>query len=56
VPAGVGGLGALAPPLGAVATGTGFDVLEGARTLEAKATLKVTGRSLVVLQRSESAE
>ena len=56
VPAGVGGLGTLAPPLGAVATGTGFDVLEGARTVEAKATLKVTGRSLVVLQRSEPAE
>jgi glycogen operon protein len=56
VPAGVGGLGALAPPLGAVATGTGFDVLEGARTVEAKATLTVLGRSLVVLQRSEPAE
>ncbi|MGA2826774.1 MAG: glycogen debranching protein GlgX [Streptosporangiaceae bacterium] len=56
VPAGVGGLGALAPPLGAVATGTGFDVLEGARTVEAKATLTVVGRSLVVLQRSEPAE
>jgi isoamylase len=56
VPAGVGGLGVLAPPLGAVATGTGFDVLEGAWTVEAKATLKVTGRSLVVLQRSEPAE
>ena len=50
------GLGALAPPLGAVAMSTGFDVLEGARTVEAKATLKVTGRSLVVLQRSEPAE
>ena len=42
--------------LGEVAMGTGFDVLEGARTVEAKATLKVTGRSVVVLQRSESAE
>ena len=56
VQAGLGGLGALGPPLGAVAMGTGFDVLEGARTVEAKATLKVTGRSLVVLQRSEPAE
>ena len=56
VPAGVGGPGALGPPFGVVAMGTGFDVLEGARTVEAKATLKVTGRSLVVLQRSESAE
>ena len=56
VPAGVGGPGALGPPFGAVAVGAGFDVLEGARTVEAKATLKVTGRSLVVLQRSEPAE
>ena len=56
VPAGVGGPGALGPPFGAVAIGAGFDVLEGARTVEAKATLKVTGRSLVVLQRSEPAE
>ena len=39
-----------------VTTGAGYDVLEGARTVEAKATLKVTGRSLVVLQRSEPAE
>jgi glycogen operon protein len=56
VPAGVGGPGALGSPFGVVAIGTGFDVLEGARTVEAKATLKVTGRSLVVLQRSEPAE
>jgi isoamylase len=39
-----------------VTTGGGYDVLEGARTVEAKATLKVSGRSLVVLQRSEPAE
>jgi glycogen operon protein len=39
-----------------VTAGAGYDVLEGARTVEAKATLKVTGRSLVVLQRSEPAE
>ena len=56
VPAGLGGPGALAQPLGAVTTGAGYDLLEGARTVEAKATLKVTGRSLVVLQRSEPAE
>jgi glycogen operon protein len=46
-----GGLGA-----GAAANATGFDALEGARTVEAKATLTVSGRSLVVLQRSEPAE
>ena len=59
VPAGsgpLGALGGLATPVGTVTAGTGFDVLEGARTVEAKATLKVTGRSLVVLQRSETAE
>jgi isoamylase len=48
---GFGGLGA-----GAAANASGFDALEGARTVEAKATLSVTGRSLVVLQRSEPAE
>jgi glycogen operon protein len=48
---GFGGLGA-----GAAANATGFDALEGARTVEAKATLSVAGRSLVVLQRSEPAE
>ncbi len=30
--------------------------MEGARVVEAKATLKVAGRSLVVLQRSEPNE
>jgi isoamylase len=34
----------------------GYELPEGARTVEAKATLKVSGRSLVVLQRSEPAE
>jgi isoamylase len=35
---------------------TAPDLVDGARTVEAKATLKVSGRSLVVLQRSEPAE
>jgi isoamylase len=53
----LGPLGSLTPPLGAVTAGGGsYDLMEGARVVEAKATLKVAGRSLVVLQRSEPNE
>jgi isoamylase len=52
----LGPLGSLTPPLGAVTAGTAYDLMEGARVVEAKATLKLTGRSLVVLQRSEPNE
>ena len=52
----LGPLGSLTPPLGAVTAGSGYDLMEGARVVEAKATLKVAGRSLVVLQRSEPNE
>jgi glycogen operon protein len=52
----LGSLGSLNSPLGAVTAGTTFDLMEGARVVEAKATLKVAGRSLVVLQRSEPSE
>ena len=52
----LGPLGNLTPPLGAVSAGAGYDLMEGARVVEAKATLKVAGRSLVVLQRSEQNE
>jgi isoamylase len=57
LPAGLGGGNAFAG-LGTVAIPgpAGPDLLDGARTVEAKATLKVSGRSLVVLQRSEPAE
>ena len=56
VPGSVGGLGGLTSQIGVITAGGGFDVSEGARTVEAKAALKVIGRSLVVLQRSEPAE
>jgi glycogen operon protein len=65
VPAALGALGGitslgplanLTPPLGTVSAGSNFDLIEGARVVEAKATLKVTGRSLVVLQRTEPNE
>jgi hypothetical protein len=65
VPAALGALGgvtalgplvSMTPPLGAVTAGSSFDLMEGARVVEAKATLKVAGRSLVVLQRSEPNE
>jgi glycogen operon protein len=52
----LGPLGNLTPPLGAVSAGNSYDLMEGARVVEAKATLKVTGRSLVVLQRTEPNE
>jgi isoamylase len=52
----LGPLGNLTPPLGAVSVGNNYDLMEGARVVEAKATLKVTGRSLVVLQRTEPNE
>ncbi|HEX4253895.1 MAG TPA: hypothetical protein VH089_02335, partial [Streptosporangiaceae bacterium] len=52
----LGPLGNLTPPLGAVTAGSSFDLMEGARVVEANATLKVAGRSLVVLQRSEPNE
>ena len=52
----LGPLGSLTPPLGAVTAGSSYDLMEGARVVEAKATLKVAGRSLVVLQRSEPNE
>jgi isoamylase len=52
----LGSLSSTTPPLGAVTAGSSFDLMEGARVVEAKATLKVAGRSLVVLQRSEPNE
>ncbi|HLH57858.1 MAG TPA: glycogen debranching protein GlgX [Streptosporangiaceae bacterium] len=56
-PGGPGGLGALASlGAGPGALVGGTDLAEGTRVVEAKATLKVSGRSLVVLQRSEPAE
>jgi glycogen operon protein len=51
-----GGLGGLGGAVGTMANVTGLDMLDGARTVEAKATLTVAARSLVVLQRSERAE
>jgi glycogen operon protein len=55
-PNGLGRLGGLGGPAGAMADVTGLDMLHGARTVEAKATLTVAARSLIVLQRSEPAE
>ncbi|HEX4253509.1 MAG TPA: glycogen debranching enzyme, partial [Streptosporangiaceae bacterium] len=52
----LGPLSSITPPLGTVTAGGSFELMEGARVVEAKATLKVAGRSLVVLQRSEPAE
>ena len=46
VPGSVGGLGGLTAQIGVITASGGFDVSEGARTVEAKATLKVIGRSL----------
>ena len=51
---GTGEVPAISPAAALAAGGT--DVPDGARIVEAKATLKVVGRSLVVLQRSETAE
>jgi len=60
---GLGGLGGLGGPGALAGLGAGpgalvggTDLAEGTRVVEAKATLKVSGRSLVVLQRSEPAE